>query len=386
MTTLISFLGKANEKGYRETTYQFDDESCRKSSYFGLALTDYLRADRLIIFGTAGSMWDVFFEQQGAHDEEVLALIDAVHDSRVDLAMLEAQEARLTQKIGYPVICRLISYARDAKEQSDILLTLAKLIKDGETIALDVTHGFRHLPMLTLVAARYLTHIRNVKIKGIYYGAYEMKSDDITPVLQLDGMLQMLDWVESLATYKKDGDYGVFAPLLSHDGMRENDVSQLTRAAYFERNNNPTKAKEFLSGVFPAIEKHEGSMSALFKEELQERISWFRGQDRADCELRLAEDYFERHDYVRALMILYESFVTRAGLKHNMDINNFDQRKNAWKEEKGHDKRLHKLEHVRNAFAHGIKPEDNEIASLLSSEKHFVEWLKSQFKHAKSFT
>jgi hypothetical protein len=38
-------------------------------------------------------------------------------------------------------------------------------------------------------------------------------------VLRLGGLLAMLDWVDALAPYDKDGDYGVFAPLLAADGM-----------------------------------------------------------------------------------------------------------------------------------------------------------------------
>jgi CRISPR-associated DxTHG motif protein len=30
-------------------------------------------------------------------------------------------------------------------------------------VVIDVTHGFRHLPMLALVAARYLAHVRRVE-------------------------------------------------------------------------------------------------------------------------------------------------------------------------------------------------------------------------------
>ena len=208
MTTLISFLGKGdNKKGYRSATYRFDDSSTNTVSYFGLALANYLKPERLIIIGTAGSMWDVFFEQQGAPDDDILALIDAVHESRVELDMLTAQEERLKEKFGFPVICSLIPYARSNKEQSIILSTLAKLVQDNETVAIDVTHGFRHLPMLALVAARYLTHIKNVRIDGLYYGALDMIEANETPVLRLDGMLQMLDWVESLATYEKDEVY-----------------------------------------------------------------------------------------------------------------------------------------------------------------------------------
>lgn len=376
MTTLISFLGKgiANKTtGYRAVIYRFDDGNKYSTPYFGLALAKHLKSERLILVGTTGSMWDVFFEQQDAPDDDILALIEAVHESRVNADMLSTQEERLTKKLGLSVICQLIPYARNATEQTKILLTLAELVHRGEEVFLDVTHGFRHLPMLALVAARYLTHVKDVKVGGLYYGALEMTSaNGETPVLQLDGMLQMLDWVESLATYNKDGDYGVFAPLLQQDGLPEDKAKQLARAAYFERSSNPVKARETLSSIFSAIKAHNEPMGTLFRDALTERINWFKEPDRAAWELALADAYFKRRDYVRAVIYLYESFVTRAVLEHKLNPNDFSQRDEAWKEAKQGNKQVRKLEYLRNALAHGIKSDDNEITSLVNDENRLV--------------
>jgi CRISPR-associated DxTHG motif protein len=44
-------------------------------------------------------------------------------------------------------------------------------VQPGEHLSIDVTHGFRHLPMLALVAARYLGRVVGVKVEELYYGA-----------------------------------------------------------------------------------------------------------------------------------------------------------------------------------------------------------------------
>ncbi|MDR2214121.1 MAG: TIGR02221 family CRISPR-associated protein, partial [Pseudomonadales bacterium] len=252
MTTLISFLGKGRADkttGYRTANYRFDADFSRAVPYFGLALCDYLKPRRLVLVGTSGSMWDVFLEQHGVDDEYVLGLIEAVGNERVDGAMLEVHERLLSEKLGIEVTCLLIPYARDTEEQITVLRHLAQVAQKGEAITLDVTHGFRHLPMLALVAARYLTHVMNVQIGGIYYGALEMTdANGETPVLDLNGLLKMLDWVEALATYDKDGDYGIFGKLLEHDGLAPDKARQLEKAAYFERISNPERAKQALAG------------------------------------------------------------------------------------------------------------------------------------------
>jgi CRISPR-associated Csx2 family protein len=68
MSTLLSFLGKGRadlKTGYRIASYRFDAGFARSVPFFGLALNDYLKPDRLVLVGTAGSMWDVFFRARG---------------------------------------------------------------------------------------------------------------------------------------------------------------------------------------------------------------------------------------------------------------------------------------------------------------------------------
>lgn len=370
MTTLISFLGK-QQKGYRTATYRFDAGFAREVPFFGMALAEYLKPDRLILLGTTGSMWDVFFERESKDiDESLMQLSDAAALDQVSEAMLEANAQRLSQRLGYRVDCQLIPYARDEAEQVGILLGLADALAPNETITLDVTHAFRHLPMLALVAARYLKHVRQVEVENIYYGALEMtQSGDETPVLRLGGMLKMLDWVEALATYDKDGDYGVFGRLLADDGMEPGRTGLLEKAAFFERSSNPVKARETLSSIFSSVEAHEGRLGSLFRAELIKRISWFRGQDRADWERSLANSYLERRDYLRAATFMYEAFVTRATNAERLNPNDFDQRKESYTKARDAKPEVKTLEFLRNALAHGVRPKDEREARNLRSEK-----------------
>ena len=99
--------------------------------------------------------------------------------------MLDRLAPLLRSKIGLNVIPVLIPYARDESEQFDVLRGMAAHLADNENVVLDVTHGFRNLPMLTLVAARFLARVRGVTVENIYYGALEMTNPDTgeTPVL-----------------------------------------------------------------------------------------------------------------------------------------------------------------------------------------------------------
>jgi CRISPR-associated Csx2 family protein len=363
-TTLISFLGKGRadaRTGYRTARYAFDEDFTRTVPYFGLALAEYLRPARLVLVGTAGSMWDVFFDAEGA-EPDTLGLMEAVTEE-----MLAQHARRLEQVLGMPVHCVLIPFARDTTEQIAILSRLAASVRPGENLCLDVTHSFRHLPMLALVAARYLSHVAGVAVTELYYGALEMTPPGgTTPVLRLGGLLRMLDWIEALATYDKDGDYGVFAPLLQADGLEPGRAQLLEKAAFLERTSNPVKAREALSSVFPAIEQYRGGLGDLFRDALCQRINWFRAPERHQWEASLARDCLARADYLRAAMFMFESASTRAVAEARIgDINDFELRKEAYGELKRSSAGARKLEYLRNSLAHGLRPRDRRDESDL---------------------
>lgn len=372
MTTLISFLGKSNhnpQTGYRTANYVFEPGFERKVPFFGMGLLEYLQPKKLILVGTAGSMWDVFFDHQHTDDDGLLSLMEAVPQHAVTAEMLAIHEQRLTEKLGIPVQCLLISYARDETEQAAILTALASAVGKNERLVLDVTHGFRHLPMLALVAARYLQHVRGVQVQEVYYGAAEMTdlASKQTPVLRLGAMLHMLDWVEALAVYENSGNYGVFAPLLQRDGMQEQRATMLAEAAYFERSSNPVQAKQNLSGAHTHVRQHQGPMGTLFRDALTEHISWFRHGSRADWELALAERYLQRQDYLRAITYLYEGYISRTTEKFGGNVNQFEDRDEAFKQaDKNQDVWL--LKHLRNAMTHGVRTQNPEASRLLQDQ------------------
>ncbi len=177
--TLISFLGKSqldSRTGYRPAAYRFDEGFVRTVPYFGMALTEYLQPSRLILIGTAGSMWDVFFERETVgSDEALISLMDAVARQDVTEELLAEHASHLSDRLGCTVECMVISFAKKEAEQAALLGRLADRLESHERVTLDVTHAFRHLPMLALVAARYLSRVRGIAVENIYYGALTME-------------------------------------------------------------------------------------------------------------------------------------------------------------------------------------------------------------------
>lgn len=379
MTTLISFLGKGGSSGYRTAKYRFDASFMREVPFFGTALAEYLGPERLILIGTSGSMWDVFFEREGRHDDDaLLALMEAVEADAVDADLLEEHAERLSARLGHPVHCVLIDYARDAAGQAALLGQLAAQLHAGERIVIDVTHSFRHLPMLALVAARFLARVKQIRVEDIYYGAYDMKEagSDEVPALRLKGMLDMLDWVDALSSYDKDGDYGVFAHLLAADGMAEARTRELEKAAFQERTNHIEGARQRLSASLDAITDHQGALGKLFRPELEARVAWVRKPERSLRELALAEAYLQRRDYLRCAILLLEGLVTREVDRCRGNPNAFEERDEA-RPALRERAQFRTLERLRNALAHGLRSNDKEVRRLLNDEAALQQMLRT---------
>jgi len=385
MRVLISFLGKGRSDprtGYQRALYRFDPDFAREVPFFGLALREYLEPDRLVLLGTTGSMWDVFFlENEADRDGDVVELIDSVAANSVDEATLAPLGQRLGAKLGCEVRCALIPYARDEREQAQVLGILASHVQAGAQVHLDVTHGFRHQPMLALVAARYLARVQRAQVLELYYGALEMGGSGLErPVLRLGGLLKMLDWVDALASYDKDGDYGVFERLLASDGMGQAQATLLARAAFHERATHSEAARAELSHAEDAVRRHQGALGTLFRDELLGRIAWHRQRHRAARERALAEAYLTRADYVRAAIYLLESVVTRRVWRDKGNHNDYEQRRAALETLRKEDTNVRRLDRLRNALAHGVRSDDPDVDRALADQAALDAALKSLLK------
>lgn len=372
---LVTVLGKSSldkETGYRKARYRFDDHFVRDTPFFGLALQAFVRPDRMVILGTAGSMWDVLVEHHAtenhALEETRLKLMEAAQQEAVDQALLDEVAPIIETHLGAPAKFLLIPYAKNTEEQVDVLRQLAATIEPNERVILDVTHGFRHLPMLSLVAAYYLEKVKGNHIDDIYYGALEMTTPEgETPVLKLKGLLRMMDWVQVLAAYEKDGDYGRFAELLGQEGMAEADAGQIEKAAFFERTTNPVKAHQSLTSVYEKLESLKTPIARLFKEELTKRISWFRRPHRDERERELAASYLARKDYLRAAIYLQEAFISKTARLQKEEVNDFSVRDEI--RTKARDNaHFRQLTYLRNAMAHGVLPNDKMASTTIQDE------------------
>ncbi len=377
MKTLVTFLGRVpkNDGSYRKTRYLFDDGGhAEELAFFGWALVQRIHPDRFVVFGTRGSMWDHLFEgdlQLGnAAEVDRLALVEAVENKTVSQPMLDALAPVLADKLGCEVLLWLVPYGLSETDQVELLRHMADAVPEQSTLHLDITHAFRHLPMIGLLAALYLRALRKVTVEKIWYGAYNEDTGE-APVYELNGLLKIADGISAMTSYNKDGDYSVLAGLQGDSGCF------LRQAAFYERCTNPVKAREKLTSWSKQECQEHNPLAVLFADELRQRISWFKGKSRADWEKALAFEYLERHDFVRAAAFGLESAISRAVADAGGNLNVFETRNRKREELKYVRDGFKTLNNLRNALVHGLLSKDRKVLNMTEDEQTLYSTLKS---------
>lgn len=385
-TTLISFLGgaKKGDTGYHTTQYYYPDGTkAAPAAFVGWPLREYLKPERMVILGTAGSMWDHLFEHDIAlgdtAEEDRVLLIDQVAQKTVEQALLDRLAPVLSQHWQTDIVLQIIPYAQIEAEQLQLLHLLTSLVNDNETIYLDVTHGFRHLPMLGLLAALYLRQARGVEVKSIWYGAYDPETGN-APLHDLAGLLRIADWIGALHTFDKDGDYSAFSELLKLDHLPAAKANHLDRAAFYERINRVGDAARELANFSKVLDEGLPGIGSLFNQSLQERTRWYKGRELAAQQKQLAYSYLQRRDYVRATIFAYEGFVSSI-MPDDKNINNYQQRKDVATqyEEDYPSKDFQRFKGLRNALAHGNRPGGVGVIQFLADEEVLISELRRLF-------
>lgn len=396
--TLVTFLGKVREDpatgGYREATYEFPDGTKKTTSLFGVALADYLDADTLVILGTSASQWGVVLQklvESGCAEDSILQLWEAENDAQVSQPMLDDVADLMTSAVGRRVLPHLIPFGKEAEEQYRILKVVATVVDSvpNDRVSFDVTHGFRHLGMVGLQAAFMLRRIRDLQVESLWYGALDMTEGGITPVLKLDGLMLVQRWTAALERFDATGDYGVFAPLLAEDDVEPDKTEHLRQAAFHERNFNLKAAADNLRKFLPVLKEDLSGASGLFRDKLSERLDWVNQPTRVYQQRKLAFQYLQRGDFVRAAVLVLETYITDECWKRDRNPDDFHSPQGR----KGMEDDIHndciagsypfwkwdtyqKLKKIRNALAHPASSSGPEVQRLLTDERQLEREIK----------
>ncbi len=199
----------------------------------------------LTVLGTASN--DVRYRLGGQEVEAKLAPLALYHllpsserpDRIVALCTPEAEQASwplLETTLGGQCRTKLVPVpGGDTSEDIDAYISrAAEAIPDNAEITVDVTHGLRHLSFLTYVAVLYVSTLRDVRVRGAYYGL--LRKGETSPFLNLRPLLELPRWLYALMALQDTGSARPMAEIL-RDGSKKqgskrmaNDLTQMSDA------------------------------------------------------------------------------------------------------------------------------------------------------------
>ena len=122
---------------------------------------------------------------------------------------------RHLEERGIEIIEADIRNGNNEEELWEIFKAVGEKIPKGAAVTLDITHGFRSLPLVMLLACAYHNASGDsFKLKGVYYGAF-VKENEPAQAVDMTPMLTLFEWASAVDAFKRSGSLRQMAELLT---------------------------------------------------------------------------------------------------------------------------------------------------------------------------
>ena len=133
----------------------------------------------------------------------------------------------------------------DSPEDVDTFLeVVAQAVPGHADLTVDVTHGFRHFSFLTYIGVLYLAALRDVEIRGAYYGL--LRQGQPSPFHDLAPLLELPQWIHALKVLSETGGTRPMAEAIRARRGSSRPESQVVRNLHRELSRFSTA---YLSGL-----------------------------------------------------------------------------------------------------------------------------------------
>jgi CRISPR-associated DxTHG motif protein len=365
MKILLSILGAGN---YRETIYKFNEIE-EKTSYVLTVLEKAIKPDKIYIIGTDKSKWE-----------------------------LADKEIKNYEKVVIP-------FGTSQEEFWKMFEILTNLDVENKDIYMDLTHGFRSIPLFISTVMNFFEKVKNAKIKGVYYGMFEVQSDT-KPIIDMLPILEMNNWIEGYTLYKEYGDSRKMGKLIEEKynqipneekrnyqnlGKLPKVLEKSSKAFGFTALDFYIKSLNDVINVSKNLEKIPLNLKAMefLIKDIESSSEIFKNISKNwEKQLKLAEVYFEKNRYAQSLTALRESLLTFILEETQLDWENQDLRETKLGELFKNEPKLFPKEYItllnqirdlRNKANHGFIGKGSSEAELNQA----IEKLENYIKNAK---
>lgn len=376
---LISFLGTSRPeiREYAPAKYRFDDGAIHETTFIAKALAEHYRVDKIILIGTAKSMWEEVYrvfaqERQAKVDDIYFKIAEACDKANHTTPPQVPCQADIEGALGNGSKVVLIKYGLNQEEieyNSSQVLSIEDMLDKGDEVTVDITHSFRSLPMILMNTLIYLQNVsqKHIKIERITYGMFEVTRElGYTPVVDLSYLLKMNDWISGAYAFSQFGHAEKIASL-----MEDEDKDVAKRLSKF----SDILSLNHIASIKGMTQELQGIKSKSYRTKMPgmvvnptvgdfvKRFSTARSQ--SAFQYRLAQWQYEHHNYCSAYLTLQEAIVTYYCEQEGLDPDNYKHREQA-KEKLNNKKATDPLTRIyrsvkktRNGLAHSLENDQN---------------------------
>ncbi len=299
------------------------------------AIREFAQFDQMLVFVTPGAMSGTF------------SILAELHDDRIK-----------------PVE---IVDGKDTESMWQIFQTVVEHVQEGETVIFDITHGFRSLPFLAFLFIAYLKSAKNVIIEAVYYGALDMKKDDVTPILDLSEFTTMLDWLTAADQFTQTGNAYYLASQLTKNSSDDliplaENVTEIALGLELLRPRDVSKSANDLPERVKALENNMPQPFGVVASSLIKSYAQFGVEDTNNLwdsvrsQQQMINWYIDKQHYVHALSMSREWVISLLCVHFKEDL---------WSKEDRDDIEL---------LLNGSRK--NDEGTIIAESRHVSEWQK----------
>ncbi len=346
---------------YEPTSYRFEDGFLANTLFFGWAALLHLRHRarhegrpeinpvRWIVIGTPSSAWHMMAEVAVEADMRIFGVADewsarvkeashaarempaAAAESRGLKDLLDGFAARVGESLGTDLRMRAIDDSADS-----IFACLRDDLDDGASVILDITHGFRTMPVHAILALGALRWLKSVEVEDILYGGIEKKGKAAyAPAVSLVSSARLARAVPGLAQLALVDDVGhvgeFFEASDPEAAQRLRETQRYESLMQFAKAAGP---RGQAIGRLRALRSGASAASEITRTVADRVAETLASLDAGSGSLGLrnrAERALERDDFMRAISLANEMLLLKAvelrGLKGDYDTLNAAARK-----------------------------------------------------------
>ena len=195
----ISFLGAGF---YSDVIYQYKEFESTKTKFVQQSSLEFFGAKEW----TPEDAGFIFVTEKAKKDNWVVESDSRFNSFKGENLPYEGLK-KLIDKMELPFEVKPIDIpdGKDEDEIWDIFDIVFSRLEDKDQLYVDLTHGFRYLPMFMIVMGNYARFLKKAKICGLTYGNIEARIGDKAPIVNLLPLSVLQEWTFATANFLENG-------------------------------------------------------------------------------------------------------------------------------------------------------------------------------------